>query len=147
MTQYIKNAVSINEFNKTDDYREFIRWALKYADEIELSYSSDYSAFRESELWNEFKDSIAEYGYDDSGTLHLRFRIDHVINEFLKSKKCLCDYPWSELGFLEDLSFIRNGETVLDTVSHENRVYISPEMLEKYKEFTGRESFGEHKGN
>lgn len=128
----------LSEFGTVLEYRSFIGWALNYADMISLSYSSDYSAFCESEKRSFLKESVIRYEYDDRGVLLLYLKIDHITNGLLKAKRSLCDRSWTEDGdFLEDLCLFRNGETVLDTISHERQIYISTEMPEEYNKITG----------
>lgn len=128
-----------SDFRTVQEYKSFIGWALNYADMIGLSYSSDYSAFEESEKQSFLKDSVIRYEYDDRGVLLLYLKIDHITNGLLKAKRNLCDWHWTEDDdFLEDLRLFRSGETVLDTISHEGQIDISAEMLKEYDRFSGK---------
>lgn len=129
-----------SDFKTVREYRNFIGLALNYADMIGLSYSSDYSAFEESEKQSFLKDSVIRYEYDDRGVLLLYLKIDHITNGLLKAKRNLCDWHWTEDDdFLEDLRLFRSGETVLDTISHEGQIDISTEMLKEYDRFSGKQ--------
>ena len=125
---YIGNALQ-NEVN----HRRFIRYALKYADCIGVSYTSDYSAFEESgwyELWGE---SIIAHEYDERGVLILFLKIDHSTVNWIKSKTNIFDFMQSEDGeFLWDLCLYKDESEVFSTVTHEKMAYISEEMWQEY---------------
>lgn len=119
-----------------EDYRRFIRGALKYADCIEVSYTSDYLAYLDSEWSKLFSDSLIRYEYDDHGNLFLYLKIDHTTVDWLKSKKDILDFRQSDDGeFLWDLSLYKDGREIFASVTHERETYISRELWnELFKE-------------
>lgn len=71
----------------TDEYRKFLRFVLKYADCAEVSYTSDFSAFKESEYWEKFGESVISREYDERGTLTLHLKMDRAVYDWLREKK------------------------------------------------------------
>lgn len=118
------------------DYRKFIRTALKYADSIGVSYTSDYSAFKESKWWEILGESVIRCEYDDSGTLTVYLKIDHFTYDWLRAKKDVFDFwDWDiDDNILWDLCLYKDGEAIVTTVTHEQLQYISQEFYNKYIE-------------
>lgn len=104
--------------------RDFLRRALKSADCIGLTYTSNISAFKESK-WREVPGgSLIRYEYDEDGTLMLYFRVDHITVEWLKEKSGVFDFLDSDNGeFLWDLCLYKDGKEVFSSVTHERRCY------------------------
>ena len=124
------------DLENTENYRKFIRFALKYADNAGFSYTSDLSAFRESEWWEELGESVIGHEYDERGILMLRMRIDHAVYHWLKSKRDIFDFEPSgedDTEFLWDLCLYKDGREIFSSVTHENQMYISDELCDSYK--------------
>ena len=114
-------------------YRRFICFALRYADCIGISYTSDFSAFKESRWWEFLGGSVIKYEYDESGKLNLFLKIDHITVEWLKGKKDIFDF-WQtdDEEFLWDLCLYKDGREFFTSITHEKLSYISEEMWQKY---------------
>lgn len=116
------------------EYRRFIRFALKYADCLGLSYTGDLSAFKESKWWEMFAESFIRHEYDEDGDLTVYLKIDHVAVEWLKSKRDIFDF-WdtdADENFLWDLCLYKDGEEIFTTVTHERLQYISQKLNNEY---------------
>lgn len=117
------------------NYRKFIRFALKYADCIGVSYTSDFSAFKESRWWELFGGSVVKYEYDERGILNLFLKIDHITVEWLKGKKDIFDFWQTEdEDYLWDLCLYKDKSVFFTSITHEKLSYISEELWAKYKE-------------
>lgn len=119
-----------------ENYRKFIREALKYADCIGLSYSSDYSAFLESDCYNILSESVIRHEYSDRGELVLYFKIDYTVVNWLKDKKNIYGFrqPDYDDEYLWDLCLYRDGRMIFWSITHEYQTEISDELYEKIKE-------------
>lgn len=119
-----------------EKYRIFVREALKYADCIGLSYTSDYSAFLESAWSGLFSESIIRHEYNDHGVLYLYLKIDHATVNWLKDKKDIYDFrqPDYDDEYLWDLCIYKDGRMIFWSITHEYQTEISDELYEKIKE-------------
>ena len=116
-----------------ENYRRFMRFALKYADRIGLSYTSDLSAFKETRWYELLGESIIGHEYSGRGVLCLFLKIDHITVGWLKGKKDIFDFCRAEDGdYLWDLCLYKDGSEVFSSTTHEKLAYISEEMLREY---------------
>lgn len=117
----------------TDEYRKFLRFALKRADSVGASYTSDFSAFKESKYWENLGESVISGEYDERGVLTLRLKIDHAVYDWLREKKNLFDFgdPFNE-DILWDLCLYKDGREIFSSITHEGEAYISDELLGEY---------------
>lgn len=124
----------IFDLENTDSYRKFMRIALKYADCIGVSYTSDFSAFKESKWWEPLGKSVIRYEYDERGTLMLHLRIDHFTYDWLKGKKNIFDFGdlRDDEEFLWDMCLYKDGREIFSSVTHEKDLYISDELRKEY---------------
>lgn len=124
------------DLEKPENYRKFIREALKYADCIGLSYSSDYSAFLGSDCYNILSESIIRHEYSDRGELVLYFKIDHTVIDWLRSKKDIYDFLPSldDDEYLWDLCLYKDGRMIFWSITREYQTGISDELWENIKE-------------
>lgn len=121
------------DLSSSEKYRKFLRFALKYADCVGLSYTGDLSAFKESKWWETFSDSFIRHEYDEYGNLTVYLKIDHVTVEWLKSKRDIFDFgDNNDESFLWDLCFYKDGEEIFTTITHERLQYISQEFYNEY---------------
>lgn len=118
-----------------EKFRIFVREALKYADCIGLSYSSDYSAFLESDKYKNLIGSVIRYEYSDRGELVLYFKIDHTMIEWLRSKKNIFDFrDINDDEYLWDLCLYKDGKIIFGSITHEYQAEISYELWKNIKE-------------
>lgn len=117
------------DLENTSSYRKFIRAALSCADSMGASYTSDLSAFKETEWWEILEESVISHEYDDRGTLMLRFGIDHAVYGRLKSKRNIFDFgDLTGDEFLWDICLYKDGREIFSSVTHERELYISDEL-------------------
>lgn len=108
------------DLENADNYRKFMRTALKYADGIGVSYTSDLSAFKESRWWELLGGSVTGHEYDEQGTLMLRLKVDHATCDWLKSKKSIFDFWETEDDqMLWDLCLYKDGRVIFSSITHE----------------------------
>lgn len=117
------------DLENTGGYRKFIRVALKCSDSIGISYTSDFSAFKESKWWQLLGGSVTRHKYDEDGSLILYLKIDYVTCEWLKAKRSIFDFWDSEDDQqLWDLCLYREDMEILASITHEKDLWISDEL-------------------
>ncbi len=124
------------DLSTPEKYRKFLKLALNRADCIALSYTSDLSAFKESEWWEMFEKSFLKSEYDSEGNLTVYLKTDHSTVEWLKSKHDIFDFLDEDKDgqYLWDLCFIKNGAEFFATVSHERQQYIDEKFYSEYNQ-------------
>ncbi len=128
-------TADIPDLESTDGYRRFIRAALRYADSVGVCYTSDFSAFKESEWQDELGESVIGHGYDEYGGLELLLKTDYAVYNWLMSKKSVFDFgDFGDDEFLWDLCLYRENREIFGSVTHEREYYISDELCAYIKE-------------
>lgn len=125
------------ELTETKNYRRFLDKALTYADTICMTYNGDYQSFKKSE-WAFLKNSITGHEITKitpvtkGPTVCLIYlRIDPTTTKWLKEKKHIYDFVTFDEWF-DDLCFVKNGELVFASCTHEEFCEISKELRKIY---------------
>lgn len=137
-----KEEVFEPDLTNTENYRNFMRIALKQADRICLTYNLGYKDFVESE-WNFLVDSLVsqkrtERTYVTIGSTHLMlfFDINKTTTDWLMEKYHIYDFVSRDPDsneYLEDLALVKNDEAIFASCTHEEFFWIDEKLEEALK--------------
>lgn len=129
------------DFHLTEakNYKRFLNKVFHYADTICMTYSGGYDDFKKSE-WSFLNTSVIGYEMTNQTAVtqsHLTVcliycKIDPVTTKWLKEKDHIYDFPGYEEWF-DDLCFVKNGEVVFASCTHEAFCYINQELAERMR--------------
>lgn len=140
-----KRPLACTGLRDTNEYKAFIKTALKYADYFCMSATGMfYEDFLKSK-WDFLSDSIMDYEYTTETAvtkssetfLLLYLKIDHITSKWLMSKKNIYDFMDAQISerdknycWLYDLCFIKDRAIVFCSCTHEEFCFVSQELLD-----------------
>ena len=137
-------------YNQLEDpgiYKEFIRFACRYADTVCLTcdgWNDEIEEFADTK-WGFLKDSIIAYEYTNQTpvtkgphVILLYFRIDHVMYRWLYEKRDVYDFMdpmenGKDFQSLWDLCFVKDRQIVMSSCSHEKFCHVDEKMLRAFE--------------
>ena len=134
----IEEGKECDELVNPKDYQSFLKVVLKYSDSVIMTYNKSKEKFDKS-VWSFLKDSVmaTEETRETAVTLGpavllLQFKIDDIIKEWLREKKDIYDFSQSGKEWLDDLCFVRNGEIVFASCTHERFHFMTQELFKQF---------------
>lgn len=145
--------IDFKELRNEKNYRNFMQWALKYADMICVTCEGMfYEDFIESK-WGFLKESILDYEYTSDTPvtsslgdtfLVLYLKIDYITNQWVKSKSNIYDFRKDVVkkngrySWLWDICLCKEGSVIFYSCTHEEYCTIDEKVLEEYNTFSVR---------
>ena len=129
-----EEGIEYEELVNTNDYQRFIDVAFKYADSIVLTYNKSKEKFDKS-IWSFLNSSIIDMEETKETAvtigpkvLLLYFKLDKTTKDWLRNKDNIYDFPQNGKEWLDDLCFIKNGEIVFASCTHERFNFMNQEL-------------------
>lgn len=137
-----EEGIECNELVNSEDYQKFLETAFKCSDSVLMTYNKSIEKFDQS-IWNFLKDSViaAEVTRETAVTagptvLLLQLRIDDAVKTWLREKNNIYDFPQNGKECLDGLCFVKNGEIVFASCTHERFHFMTQEMYSRLKDIT-----------
>lgn len=122
------------------DYHCFLKVAFKYSDSFVMTYNKSIERFDKS-IWGFLKNSLLDTEETKEtavtigpSVLLMYFKIDERTKEWLMGKDNIYDFPQKGKEWLDDLCFIKNGEIVFASCTHERFNYMNQELAKMFSE-------------
>ena len=133
-----EEGIEYEALKNPHDYRRFLDLSFSYADSFVLTYNRSRGKFEKS-MWGFLKDSIMETEETREtavtfgpSVLLLYFRFDETTTAWLREKGGIYDFPQNGTECLDDLCFIKNGEIVFASCTHERFNLMNRALSERF---------------
>lgn len=132
------NAYFLNHTN-TQNYKKFINAAFKYADTVCMTYNGSFREFSQSE-WAFLKDSVTGHEITNHTSVPkgptvclIYLKTDDTVRSWLMERDNIYDFIYYDEWF-DDLCFVKNGEVVFCSCTHEKFCHINKEWSENLEQ-------------
>ena len=133
----IEDGIECDELVNPEDYQRFLKVAFKNSDSVIMTYNKSKGKFDKS-IWSFLKDSVmaTEETRETAVTLGptvllLQFKIDDIVKAWLREKNDIYDFPQNGKEWLDDLCFVKDGEVIFASCTHERFHFMTQELYKQ----------------